>query len=107
MTGTVTVTVHRSALHPKYKKSFRISKKYLVDPNGHEGLLVGDQVLIGECKPISKNKYFKIIEIIKKTADVSELKEEEGLEQAMNRGKKKEAAEDSQTEESWSKSRPS
>lgn len=88
MTGTVTVTVHRAALHPKYKKSYRISKKYLVDPNGHDNLVEGDQVLIGECKPISKNKCFKVVEILKKMADVSELKEEEGLDKAMNREKK-------------------
>ena len=88
MTGTVTVTVHRSMLHPKYKKSFRVSKKYLVDPNGHEKLREGDLVLIGECKPISKNKHFRVVEILKKTADVSELKEEAGLENAMNREKK-------------------
>lgn len=90
MTGTVTVTVHRSMLHPKYKKSFRISKKYLVDPNGHDKLREGDKVIIGECKPISKKKCFKIVEVLKKVADVSELKEEEGLEKAMHGEKKTE-----------------
>lgn len=88
MTGTVTVTVDRKTIHPKYKKSYRISKKYLADPNGHEKLLEGDQVIIGECRPISKNKHFKVVEIIRRVADVSDLREEADLETAMHREKK-------------------
>ena len=85
MTGTVTVTVHRHAVHPKYRKRYRISKKYLVDTKDFKDLHEGDEVIIGECKPISKNKYFKVIEVIKQAARVSELSEEEGLNTAMNR----------------------
>jgi small subunit ribosomal protein S17 len=83
MTGTVTVTVHRNAVHSKYRKRYRVSKKYLADPNGHENLREGDEVIISECSPISKNKYCKVTEIVKRVPNVSDLKEEEGLEEAL------------------------
>jgi small subunit ribosomal protein S17 len=75
MTQTVTVTVHRLLFHPKYKKRFRISKKFLADtekvqPN------VGDLVEITECRPLSKRKHFMVTSIVKKAAQVAELKEE-------------------------------
>jgi small subunit ribosomal protein S17 len=103
MTGTVTVTVHRNAMHTKYRKSYRISKKYLVDTGEHQNLREGDEVMIGECKPISKKKHFMIVEILKRAANVSELREEAGLEGALHREKTQseasEASEESKTSE--------
>ena len=86
MQGTVTVTVHRAVLHPLYKKSFRVSKKFLADTAGHD-LYVGDEVLIAECRPLSKRKHFKVEKILKAAARVSDLKEEQHLEKAMHREK--------------------
>ena len=79
MTGTVTVTVHRAVKHPLYQKRYRMSKKFLADTNSHD-LWVGDEVVITECRPLSKRKCFKVTEILKKAARVSELKEESSLE---------------------------
>jgi len=82
MTGTVTVTVHRSVFHPVYKKRFRVSKKFLADSAGMD-LWVGDEVIITECRPISKRKCFKVTEVVKHAPRVSEMKDEEsGLEQS-------------------------
>ena len=64
MTGTVTVTIHRSVFHPKYKKRFRSSKKFLADTNGMD-LGMGDMVTITECGPLSKRKCFKVTAIVK------------------------------------------
>ena len=51
MTGTVTVTVHRRKPHPLYRKSFRVSKKFLVDARGLE-LGVGDHhAALANVKP--------------------------------------------------------
>lgn len=86
MTGTVAVTVHSHAFHPKYRKRYRVSTKFLADTNGHT-LHEGDQVVITECRPLSKNKYFKVTDIVKKTAVVSELKNEEVVEKAVHREK--------------------
>lgn len=63
MTISAVVVVSRSWRHPLYKKTVTRSKKYLV----HNDLKAkeGDSVIIQESKPISKNKRWKIIEILK------------------------------------------
>ena len=91
-TGTVTVTVHRSVMHPKYQKRFRVSKKFLVDTAG-QNIAEGDEVEIGETRPISKRKHFKITSIVKKAAEESRMQvaEEPGFAEsyaeARSRGK--------------------
>ncbi|MBI1999250.1 MAG: 30S ribosomal protein S17 [Parcubacteria group bacterium] len=56
---TAVVLVERYVKHPRYKKYMRVSKKYKThDPENT--LKVGDKVLIEECRPISKDKHFKI-----------------------------------------------
>ena len=75
MQDTVTVTVHQLVRHPLYKKSFRRSKKFLVDTKGVTDLGVGDEVVIEECRPLSKSKHFKIKEVLKRAARVSEMAE--------------------------------
>lgn len=76
MQGTVTVTVHRIVYHPLYKKGYTMSKKFLADSKEFPDARVGDEVVIVECRPLSKNKHFKLKEIVKKAAAVSEMKED-------------------------------
>jgi small subunit ribosomal protein S17 len=59
MDKTVVVLVTRYKEHPKYKKRYKISKKYKVH-DGENKVKVGDEVIIQECKPISKNKKWRI-----------------------------------------------
>ena len=66
MKNTAVVEVNRVKPHPLYKKLVRLSKKYKVDNVGFEDLELGTEVKIQEIKPISKKKYFKIIEVISK-----------------------------------------
>lgn len=87
MTNTVTVTIHRSVLHPLYKKRFPVSKKFLADTNGMD-LHVGDEVVITECRPLSKRKHFKVTEILKKALQTAELATEAHVQKAMARGGK-------------------
>lgn len=61
---TAIVEVERKTVHPLYKKVLRRSKKYKVD-TGELTVNVGDKVLIIETRPISKDKYFKIKEVLK------------------------------------------
>ena len=59
MAKTVVVEVKRFVKHAKYGKFMRRSKKYKAhDEAGHK---VGDKVVIEECRPISKDKHFKVI----------------------------------------------
>jgi small subunit ribosomal protein S17 len=64
MNQTVVVLVERLIKHPTYHKQLRRSKKY----HAHNELIVttGDEVVIGEIKPMSKTKTWKVIEIVKK-----------------------------------------
>lgn len=86
MTGTVTVTVHRQVMHALYRKQFRVSKKFLADSAGMD-LWEGDEVRIVECRPISKNKRFKVTEIVKKAPRVSDIGMESKVAKAVVREK--------------------
>ena len=57
---TVIVRVERRVMHPIYKKFINRSKKYAVhdEMNKHK---IGDQVLIRECRPISKRKCWEVV----------------------------------------------
>lgn len=87
MKDTVTVTVHRQVRHPLYKKSFRMSKKFLADTVGTTDLAPGDEVIITECRPLSKNKHFKVTEVLKRVPRVSELVEEKAIAETLHREK--------------------
>ena len=60
MMKTITVLVDRFVKHPKYGKFIKVSKKYKVhdEKNVYKE---GDNVIIEECRPISKDKSFKVI----------------------------------------------
>jgi len=64
MKDTVVVKVDRIKEHPKYKKRYKISKKYKAH-NEKLKLEIGDKIVIEECKPKSKDKHWRAIEIIK------------------------------------------
>lgn len=59
MKDTATVRVDRYVKHPKYKKYFTRSKKYLAHDPGNT-VAVGDAVTIVATRPISKLKHFAI-----------------------------------------------
>jgi len=60
MKDTVVVAVNRLVKHPKYKKFMRITKRYKAHDAGNTKH-TGDSVEIIECRPISKDKHFKIV----------------------------------------------
>lgn len=64
MQKTAVVEITRRTPHPMYRKLIKRSKKYNVDNTGFENALVGTKVKISETRPISKNKYFKILEVV-------------------------------------------
>lgn len=74
---TATVLIESRKTHPLYKKSYLQTKRYLV--NDDLGVKPGDLVNIIKCKPISKNKHFKIIKIVGRDMEAivtEQLKEE-------------------------------
>ena len=64
MNKTVVVTVGRRTKHPKYGKYINLSSKYHVHDEKEVSKL-GYVVTIQECKPISKTKSWKLIEVIR------------------------------------------
>lgn len=60
MQKTVVVEVERFKEHPKYKRRYRVYKKYKADDEKGE-YKVGDKVIIEECRPISKEKRWRVI----------------------------------------------
>mgnify|MGYP000956930381 FL=1 len=60
---TVSVLVTRSVLHPKYHKTVKRFKKYLIHDEKNE-LNVGDSVIAVECRPLSKTKSFRLKTIV-------------------------------------------
>lgn len=61
MDKTITVIVERRIQHPLYKKFIRRSKKYAAHDETNL-CKEGDVVRIEECRPISKNKSWLLIE---------------------------------------------
>lgn len=64
MNKTAVVEVTRRTPHPLYKKLLKRSKRFKVDI-GELKISVGDRVGMTETRPISKDKHFKILEVIK------------------------------------------
>lgn len=75
MTNTVVVRVEQMEEHAKYKKRYKIQKKYKADTAG-QSFNIGDVVLMEECRPISKEKKWKVI---KKLAESKSMREEDVL----------------------------
>jgi len=63
MTKTVVVEVERIKEHPKYKRRFKVHKKFKAHDEKGE-FHVGDKVIIEETKPLSKDKNWKVIKKI-------------------------------------------
>jgi len=59
---TATVLVERKVLHPRYHKTVKRFKKYLVHDERNEAN-IGDTISAIECRPLSKNKAFRLLEI--------------------------------------------
>jgi len=60
MAKTVVVQVEQWHVHPKYKRRFRMHKKYKAHDEKGE-YHTGDTVQIEETRPISKDKKWKVV----------------------------------------------
>ena len=60
MEKTIVVKIDRRVAHPKYKKSFTVSKKYKVHDEKKQ-YKAGDAVTFVSCKPYSKDKKWRVL----------------------------------------------
>jgi small subunit ribosomal protein S17 len=65
MQKTAIVSVQRTVQHPLYQKYLRVQKKYKVH-DAKEEAQAGDRVRITECRPVSREKRWRITEIVKR-----------------------------------------
>jgi small subunit ribosomal protein S17 len=65
MNKTVVVAVERSVIHPMYRKVLRRITK-LKAHDEQNTCKIGDQVRMVETRPISKEKHWRIVEVIQK-----------------------------------------
>ena len=60
MQKTIVVKVESIKKHPKYKRRYKVHKKYKVHDENQE-YHIGDNVIIEETSPISKDKNWKVV----------------------------------------------
>jgi small subunit ribosomal protein S17 len=65
MDKTIVVAVENLVEHPLYKKRVRRTKRFQAHDERNEAQ-IGDIVRIGECRPISKNKTYRLLEIVRR-----------------------------------------
>jgi small subunit ribosomal protein S17 len=65
MDKTVVVAVETKKVHPLYKKASRVTKKYKAHDENN-ACKIGDKVKIVEARPLSKEKSWRVKEIISK-----------------------------------------
>ena len=65
MNKTVVVAVERSVIHPVYKKVLRRVTKLKAHDEGNV-CKVGDRVKLIETRPISKDKNWRVVQIMQK-----------------------------------------
>jgi len=66
MDKTVSVLVERTVKHPMYGKYMRRSTKFMVHDE-ENACNDGDVVTIAECRPISKNKSWRLVDIVERS----------------------------------------
>jgi small subunit ribosomal protein S17 len=63
MDKTVIVAIERTVMHPKYKKYLRRRTKVKAHDENNQSH-VGDRVVIVECRPLSRDKRWRVSKIL-------------------------------------------
>ena len=67
MQKTIVVKIENRYPHPIYSKTMLRTKQYLAHDEREE-CNIGDQVLVQECRPLSRRKHWKLVKIISKSS---------------------------------------
>ena len=70
MQKTIVVKVESRYSHPIYSKTMTKTRKYLAHDEMGE-CNIGDQVLVQECRPLSKRKRWTLTKVLSKSSLVS------------------------------------
>jgi len=88
MKNTVVVEVERIVVSSKYKRRYKRHKKYHVHVNDGN-LLIGDKIMIKECKPFSKTVRWNFVKKIGSAGEKPEEVVESELENKPEEGENK------------------
>ena len=72
MQKTITVSVERYVPHPQYGKYQRRTTQFLAHDENNESR-EGDVVAIEECRPLSRHKSWRLVEVISRAAQTAQL----------------------------------
>jgi small subunit ribosomal protein S17 len=79
MQKTVVVSVERTVMDPRYKKILRRRTRVKAHDESNQ-CRVGDRVLIAECRPLSRDKRWRVSKILQRAKGVeSEVAAETGV----------------------------
>ena len=67
MDKTIVVVRERLVKHPRYKKYIRRKTRIKVHDEKNEAK-VGDTVEIVECRPLSRDKHWRLLKVLKKVS---------------------------------------
>ena len=70
MQKTIVVQIENKYSHPIYSKTLLKTKKYLAHDELEE-CNIGDQVLVQECRPLSKRKRWRLVKILSKSSFIN------------------------------------
>ena len=65
MDRTIVVAVETKKVHPLYKKAIKVTKKYKAHDENN-ACRIGDKVKIVETRPLSKEKRWRVMEVMSK-----------------------------------------
>jgi len=65
MNKTRVVLVERTKVHSKYLKQYKVSNKFKIHDETNQSK-TGDQVEFVECRPISKDKRWRLVKVLSK-----------------------------------------
>jgi len=65
MDKTVSVAIERLIKHPTYGKYIRRTSKVMAHDEANE-CKTGDRVAISECRPVSKNKAWTVVNVVER-----------------------------------------
>jgi small subunit ribosomal protein S17 len=68
MDKSVSVAIERLIKHPVYGKYIRRTTKLMAHDEANE-CKTGDRVTITECRPMSKNKSWRVVEVVERAPE--------------------------------------
>ena len=68
MDKTVSVAIERLIKHPAYGKYIRRTSKVMAHDESNE-CKAGDRVTISECRPVSRNKAWTVVNIVERAQE--------------------------------------